>query len=498
MSTPDRIRLRKEWKLGGRIGCGGFASVFEAEADGEPPSVAKLIPKEPGADRELLFSDQDMKGVPNIIPVVDRGDAGHYWAIVMRRADHSLAEVLDSLGRPLTPDEAIPILIDIADALVGLQGRVVHRDLKPHNVLLYQGHWCLADFGIARYAAASTDPNTRKFALTPPYAAPEQWRMDRATPATDVYAFGVMSYQMLSGALPFPGPRDDFRDQHLHREPPSLPSGPDWLRSLVSECLMKAPEARPTAANIRARLQRGNRPASDAQQELQKANQKAVAERAQESADMSAAQSESERRRQLLDAAKRTLQPILDRLVQVMGDDAPESVGTATPAFPFRLRGAELNRGTVHGGIKASLQWGDYDPPFDLIAYTRLTLTIPRNRWGYEGRSHSLWYCDAQEEGVYRWFETAFMIHPMIPRSSAVDPFALDPGDDAAGALSPAMDTNQVAWPFTPIDQGDEDELIERWIAWFADAAQGNLLHPSRMPERDTSNSWRQPKPRRR
>ena len=53
------------------------------------------------------------------------------------------------------------------------------------------------------------------------------------------------------------------------------------------------------------------------------------------------------------------------------------------------------------------------------------------------------------------------------------------------------MTEYQVAWPFTPIDQGNEAEFIERWMAWFADAAEGRLQHPSQMPERDPRGSWR-------
>ena len=83
---------------------------------------------------------------------------------------------------------------------------MVHRDLKPENVLFLDGHWCVADFGISRYAEASTAPDTRKYALTPAYAAPERWRNEHATSATDVYSLGVIAFELLTGARPFPGP----------------------------------------------------------------------------------------------------------------------------------------------------------------------------------------------------------------------------------------------------------------------------------------------------
>lgn len=150
----------------------------------------------------------------------------------------------------------------MADALVDIAGRVVHRDIKPENTLYLGGHWCLADFGIARYAEASTAPDTRKFALTPQYAAPERWRAEHATAACDIYAFGVMAFEMLAGHVPFAGPTvEDLRHQHLNEQPPSLVGVPPALASLVTECLYKAAEARPTAAVVAARLAGALRPA---------------------------------------------------------------------------------------------------------------------------------------------------------------------------------------------------------------------------------------------
>lgn len=80
MAIPQTIRLNQGWRLGTQLGQGGMAQVFVAEAEGKPPAVVKLIPKDPGADRELLF--EDLAGVPNVIPILDRGAAGKYWALV--------------------------------------------------------------------------------------------------------------------------------------------------------------------------------------------------------------------------------------------------------------------------------------------------------------------------------------------------------------------------------------------------------------------------------
>lgn len=83
------------------------------------------------------------------------------------------------------------------------------------------------------------------------------------------------------------------------------------------------------------------------------------------------------------------------------------------------------------------------------------------------------------------------MVSPLIPKRGRQNPFALSPGEESAKALSAGLAEFQPAWPFVPIDMGNMDEFIGRWASWFADAAQGNLQHPSAMPERSAEGSWR-------
>ncbi len=247
-----RLRLNREWSIGGRIDGGGFGQVFIASSpDFGSPAVAKMVPKAPGTQRELLFVD--LGGARNVVPIIDSGETHDSWVLIMPRAEKSLRQHLNEAasGGPLAVSDGLAILSDVATALVDLDGKVVHRDLKPQNILLLDGNWCLADFGISRYVEATTAPDTLKFALSWQYAAPERWRGERATAATDVYSLGVIAYELLSGSRPFAGPaQHDFREQHLHSTPPSLGNVPARLGALVDECLFKAPEARPTPANV--------------------------------------------------------------------------------------------------------------------------------------------------------------------------------------------------------------------------------------------------------
>lgn len=489
------INLNRAWQLGNQLASGGFGQVFAAKADDGTPAVVKLVPKARGASRELLF--EELSGLPNIIPILDSGEWEDYYVLVMPRAEKSLRQHLEQVGGKLAVDQAVTVLIDVAEALASLEAEVVHRDLKPENVLLYNGHWCLADFGIARYAEATTEPDTRKFAMTPPYAAPEQWRGERATSATDVYAFGVMAFELLQGELPFPGP--DFRQQHLNEPPPTLSGCPPRLASLVNECLFKAAAARPTAANVLARLQGSGRPASPAAQKLQEV-QKAVVERqGVEAAGMSAQKSKEELRRELLQAAKQSFDSITEALRERVLEAAPATQVSASNArLVLQLGDGALVIDPVQAAPLDCLAAFDYEPAFDVIAYTAIAARKPRDRYGYEGRAHSLWFCDAHDERAYRWYELAFMVNPMIAQRFTLDPFALPPTDEyAARALTPVMDVRQVAWQPIPFDQGEEEQFIERWLEWFAAAANGSLSHPSTMPE-NSGGRYRPPRPRQR
>jgi serine/threonine-protein kinase len=357
-------------------------------------------------------------------------------------------------------------------------------------VLFLEGKWCLADFGISRYAEATTAVDTRKYSKTPAYAAPEQWNEERATSATDVYAFGVMAYEITAGQRPFRGPEvHDFREQHRTATPERLVLGTNRLRNIVEECLSKVPAQRPGPANLLARLQKAREePKSQAVSRLAAQNLRIVQERTQASAEAEAIRQATEHRARLAVDGIRTFDVFSEPLLQHIESDAPMARverGTRSGAMAFvaELDGAEF-------GVSAPVQSPEWTGPFDVVAHASIFVHPKQRHGSWDGRSHSLWFCDAFEQGRFAWCEMAFMNSPLTGAGSQIDPYSREPRG-ASVAFSNVTGTMQLAWPVSELDRDEPEEFIERWIGWFADAVEGRLVRPSTMPERNDDGRWR-------
>jgi serine/threonine-protein kinase len=161
---------------------------------------------------------------------------------------------------------------------------------------------------------------------------------------------------------------------------------------------------------------------------LQEANRVEVERRAAAALQQSQAESEAARRKALFDAAKATFAGIADEIADTIEAAAPAARVVRGGAHCWEMT---LGRATLSLSLpkqaSAALEKDPTGPAFEVIAYAKLTLRVPPDRRGYEGRSHSLWFFDAVEAGRFGWFETAFMHFAMLARSSQTDPFALCP-----------------------------------------------------------------------
>jgi eukaryotic-like serine/threonine-protein kinase len=253
------VTLAGRYRLDGRIAFGGVGEVWRAVdlVLGRPVAV-KLLRAEYAQHQEVLIrfrAEAKHAGSvshPGIAQVYDYGEDGAADSpyLVMELVDGpSLAGVL--AGGPLNPADTMDVL---AQAAAGLQAAhtagLVHRDVKPGNLLVGPaGQVKITDFGIA-YAAWSA-PITQAGALvgTPAYLAPERIAGGPATPASDLYALGVVGYQCLTGEVPFSGIPPEVAAAHKHRMLPSLPRAvPAGVAGLVLELTAKDPAARPASA----------------------------------------------------------------------------------------------------------------------------------------------------------------------------------------------------------------------------------------------------------
>jgi eukaryotic-like serine/threonine-protein kinase len=266
-ALADRYRIERE------LGGGGMSRVWVAtETALDRQVVVKVIAAEltEGLSAERFAREVRLAArlqQANIVPVLNAGTAAGlpYYTMPYVRGESLRARL--SGGTPLGVAESVSILRDVARALAYAHGEgIVHRDIKPENVLLSHGTAVVTDFGIAKALTASrTQDGGGAVTLTqaggsigtPAYMAPEQAVGDVVDHRTDLYAWGVMAYELLSGAHPFGRhiTPQQLVTAHLTELPSPIigknPAVPIGLEALVLQCLEKNPAHRPgTAAAV--------------------------------------------------------------------------------------------------------------------------------------------------------------------------------------------------------------------------------------------------------
>lgn len=242
------------------LGSGGAGKVYEAQNLKTNRGVAvKLLdfqPLEPASEafkqlrREVRAAT--MVADEHVVQVFDLGIAEGvpFMEMELVRGD-SLRELVRREG-PLPAAQACSLCVQ---ALCGLdavhRARIVHRDIKPQNILIDQeGRARLTDFGLARFLEETTSISTRgRVVGSPHFMAPEQWRGEKLTAATDLYAMGLVLYFALTGKLPYEGePQVALMYKHLHQ--PVIEPGqvlyqvPDYLAQVIRRATEKTPSAR--------------------------------------------------------------------------------------------------------------------------------------------------------------------------------------------------------------------------------------------------------------
>jgi serine/threonine-protein kinase len=272
--SAESVRARLAGALAGRysiereLGHGGMALVFLARDERHGRAVALKVMRpgllgSSGADR-FLSEIRIVAGLshPHVLPLHDSGEAaGLLYYVTPFLTGESLRNRMTREGALPLPD-ALRILRDVTSALAYAHRQgIVHRDIKPENILLQDGHAVVADFGIARAVGRALD--TRESGIpesaptvqvsrplgTPAYMAPEAVSGGPGDHRVDLYALGVVAYEVLAGEHPFGrDPPEGMLSAHLTRKPEPLasrrPAIPQALSDLVTRLLAKRPEDR--------------------------------------------------------------------------------------------------------------------------------------------------------------------------------------------------------------------------------------------------------------
>ncbi|HEU5170107.1 MAG TPA: protein kinase [Gemmatimonadales bacterium] len=259
-------RIRRE------LGGGAMSRVFLAEETRLGRQVViKLLPPEMGAgvnverfEREIQFAARLQH--PHIVPLLTAGAEGDLLYYVMPFIQGESLRVKLAREGELPVTEAVRILREVVDALAyAHRNGVVHRDIKPDNILVADGHAVVTDFGVAKAVSASSGGSLTSLGValgTPAYMAPEQAAADpHVDHRADIYAVGVLGYEMLCGRPPFVEPTPQaLLAAHITRPPEPVtrfrPSVSPQLEGLIARCLAKrAADRWQTAAELVQQLE---------------------------------------------------------------------------------------------------------------------------------------------------------------------------------------------------------------------------------------------------
>lgn len=260
--------LAGRWQLGEPIGRGAVAVVHDAVDATTGDRVAVKVLRHADADQRARFAREvvalESLDHPGVVQVLGHGELdGCPFLVLERIAGGSLA---DRIARgPLPEAEVVAIGATLADALVHAHERgVVHRDVKPSNVLLDDGGAPrLADFGVAQLDGAGSLTATGFTVGTAGYLAPEQVRGEAVGPEADVYSLGLLLLEALTGERAYPGTGVRAAMARLERPPAIPPPVPVHLADRIRVMTAMAPGDRPPMPAVAADLRALSSPADD-------------------------------------------------------------------------------------------------------------------------------------------------------------------------------------------------------------------------------------------
>ena len=253
--------LGKKYTINKEIGRGGMGIVYECLDLTLNRKVAlKVLPGEFSSNSE--FKEMFKREIrtlaqlkhPGIVTIYTAGEAdGHLYFTMDYIEGKTLAEVLAERGK-IPVNETLGIVINICSALEHAHGKkIIHRDLSPENVMLDRnGNVYIMDFGISKVFNGTGITSTGSIIGKAPYMSPEQCLGEQLDTGSDLYSLGIMTYQMISGCLPFEGESISVMYRHVNENIKSIkylcPDIPAGIEPIISGCLNKNRDKRTVSA----------------------------------------------------------------------------------------------------------------------------------------------------------------------------------------------------------------------------------------------------------
>jgi serine/threonine protein kinase len=266
-SLLDDFTIQRE------LGRGGCGAVYLAtpKSGGDPVAVKLMLSRAQAEPRAIEHFKREMQVIaglkhPNIVRFLDSGsDQGTFFFVMEYCDGGSLADVAQSRGGPLPPDVLVPWALQALEGLAAAhQEGFVHRDIKPHNILIHRNRAKISDFGLAKNfqkAGLSGMSMTGNYAGTPVFMPPEQiTNFKYVKPVSDVWSFAASLYQLLTGKFPYRfDPKRDPIDIILNENPvpirDRMPGLEKNLAAVIDKALVRNPKDRfPDAGKLQASL----------------------------------------------------------------------------------------------------------------------------------------------------------------------------------------------------------------------------------------------------
>ena len=254
------------------LGRGGFADVYLGEHHylNTQAAIKVMYAQMSQSDlQDFLVEARTIAALkhPHIVRILEFGQENELPYLVMDYAPQGILRQRHPRGTALPMTTVLPYVRQVSQALqYAHDNKVVHRDVKPENMLMdANGQILLSDFGIAVISHSTSSMMTQRASGTPYYMAPEQWK-GKSRPASDQYALGIVVYEWLSGEYPFQGNQYAVQHQHLSEPPPPFDKSlqiPSYVEAAVQKALAKEPEQRfPSVEAFRLALEQAGSPGS--------------------------------------------------------------------------------------------------------------------------------------------------------------------------------------------------------------------------------------------